>query len=276
MDIYNKSQLSFFSNFPNTIKSITVESNIFTNIIQIIANLNIEPAKLNILGQIEDTSQIHYVKDISTLNTLELEIFDLNPIYTYNFESTSLTSLTISTYIGTTCIDWLLTTFPSLEELRITGSSECKVMNEIDTTKQFPNLWKFTAALSFISQKCVDFLILTAPNMRELDLRANKTPGFSNINIDISGWELRQLNLDVFEILDPVSLFCNVNIQNITKIIKCDPSEQSLAVVKNSSPFRLKKAGVVNIVSTREKQFMFNGFSISLSLDNITIDFKKQ
>jgi hypothetical protein len=275
MDIYKESQSGFFSNLTTTIESIAIDNDLFNNVFQFMADLNIEPVKLKILGEIDDISQMQYVKDNNKLNTLDLTSWHINQIYTHSFEFPSITKLTIRTIASTVYIDWFLITFPSLEELWIPGSSEFKTMDTIDKTKQFLNFWKLRATISFISQKCVDFLTIVASNMRTLDLISNQRTGLPNIIIDISGWELKELNLDVYEIQNPVSFFSYISIQNINKMIEYNTFKKSLVAVKNNPYVCHKNAGVVSIVSTRQKQFKFNGFSISLSRDDVTIDFKK-
>jgi hypothetical protein len=168
----------------------------------------------------------------------------------------------------TVCIDWFLGSFPYLEELEIDGKFSLTTTENVGIN-QSPNLYKLSVRMCTISQTCLDVLRLAAPNMRELDLRAR----WSNVNINISDWDLKVLNLGIRGKASSTPLLYRIVTQNCTKIMKYDQSDPSPVVVKNSSRFCLDK--MVSIQSSREKQFKFNGFSILLSLDNVTIDFEK-
>jgi hypothetical protein len=169
-------------------------------------------------------------------------------------------------------IDWFLRSFPSLEEFEIDGRSNLTTTENANVgINQSSNLYKLSVRRRTLSQACLDALRLAAPNMRELNLRARA--GQSNTNINISDWDLKVLNLDTRGKASFTLSLYRIITPNCTKVMKYNRSDPSLVVVKNSSRFCLDK--MVSIQSSREKQFKFNGFSILLSIDNVTIDYEK-
>jgi hypothetical protein len=267
MDVYRESGPTFFSSLTTAIQSITIDSHLSNNLIQDMANSNCQPHRLRLLNRMVDPLQMLCIKNWNKLKSLEIECHIPNQIYSHPISYT-LTKLYMRLWNKTVCIDWFLGSFPYLEELEIDGKFSLTTTENVGIN-QSPNLYKLSVRMCTISQTCLDVLRLAAPNMRELDLRAR----WSNVNINISDWDLKVLNLGIRGKASSTPLLYRIVTQNCTKIMKYDQSDPSPVVVKNSSRFCLDK--MVSIQSSREKQFKFNGFSILLSLDNVTIDFEK-
>jgi hypothetical protein len=175
--VCKESGTSFFSNLTKTIKSITTDSDVFNDIIQVIAELSVEPVELNLGDVVFNVSQMQCLQDIKTLRTLRIQSSIPDQLYSHKISCSNMTKLVITVWSYGVYIDWLLSAFPSLKELVIIGSlgSGLTKSSNYGATKRFPNLRKFTVGLNLMDQSCLDYLRMALPNIKELSIKATRT-----------------------------------------------------------------------------------------------------
>jgi hypothetical protein len=237
---------------------------------QVLANSNTGFTKLKLDdGVLKDLKQLAYINDIKGLRSLQLHTYIKKQHHSYHFPSTNITQLTLDDRSKSTSLNWVLSMFPSLEELHIYGVTELTV-TENDVCKRYPNLKEIKCKWDVMDQAYFDYLKTTAPNIQDKTIQINRN---HDITIDISEWDLKRLKIMPEMALTMGPFYCYITTPSSTKLIKYDPSEKSLVWVRNRSYSRGNAyLPVIRIVSTKEKRFMFNEYSIVISQDKISID----
>jgi hypothetical protein len=205
---------------------MAIHRGLFDNVMQTLANSNIGPIKLEVIGEMEDLKQLHYIKDIEGLRSLKLETCLQEQDYSYHFPSNNITQLTLfnqtqSSYTNmisatsinwdvkkstSICINWVLSMFPSLEKLSIDERIDLTA-RENGVTKHFPKLKRLKSEALSMDQACLDYLKRTAPNIQDMSVRVANVNGnnynasiatyTSGTSIDVSEWDLERLKVKV-------------------------------------------------------------------------------
>jgi hypothetical protein len=179
--------------------------------------------------------------------------------------------LTIS-YLGQpTDIQWLLSTFSSLEVLYVRGSLTWDTPNDInaDSAPRFPSLLNFIADMPFFDQNGFDFLRLIAPNIEVLDLTFKMT---TPITFDISNWKLKKVCLETFNKGFQDYSYYKINTPYANETLKVDRRNGSVTLVGDRAlEFADTEPLMIHITSTIDKRFMFYKYTLSLTQNQITL-----
>jgi hypothetical protein len=160
--------------------------------------------------------------------------------------------------------------FPCLETLQVDGIIKFNA-TEDGTGKRYPNLNEINCKRGLMDQACLDYLKATSPNIQDICMQITDP---SDINIDISDWELKRLRLISRRSMDSMheaTFCCFITTPSRTNAIVLNPDAPSLAIVSKRSRLYHQELPRPTIVTTKEKHFMFNGFSISLLGDKMAI-----
>jgi hypothetical protein len=269
--VYNESGSKLFSNINPQLKSLAIQGDAFSNTLQTLSSSDIQLVSLTYGDVILNVDQLDYIRQLKHLKTLHITVNIPNNMNVPIIPLSSITSLTITNLGQPTGIQWLFSTFPSLEELDMRESFIWNTPNDINTgsTLIFPNLLNLTADIPFLDQNSFDFLSLIAPNIEVLDLTFKMT---TPITIDISNWKLKKVCLDTFDRVLKDCCYYNIDTTYANEILKVDRSNGSVTLVRDRAlEFADTEPLMIHITSTIDKRFMFNKYGLSLTQDQITL-----
>ncbi|KAI8888971.1 hypothetical protein K501DRAFT_267482 [Backusella circina FSU 941] len=230
----------------------------------------------SISAVLEDPDQFHYIKDVTSLNILRLGVSLTKQVYNQVFPSLSVTKLSMFAHGDPFYIDCILSMFPNLEELVVIGGENLTVRDDgdKDTVQRYLHLLLLLIKNGGIDQKFIDFFRMAVPNINTLNI-AVTVKSLSNkedFHLDISGWNLRLLNIALNSGSSKYSHFYNIQTESITKTIRYNPVEQTVTLVKEGQYFdTTEKLGDANIKCITHQHFMFHGFAVYLMHGKLVI-----
>jgi hypothetical protein len=171
--------------------------------------------------------------------------------------------------------DWLFLTFPSLEKLQIEERDQDWTTSDnynSHSTNLVPNLRKITAYVKSMNQKCFDFLARNAPNIKKLYVSGESRPLTGGLSIDISKWELEQLDVLFCKMDSRGNCYYHIKTPYLDEVIKYTPRQDSVALVKKRVySSNNTKPPMIDIIARDDSHFMFFGCRISLTQRKFTL-----
>jgi uncharacterized protein YqfB (UPF0267 family) len=117
--VYEKSGTRFFSNLTTTVKSLTIEEDIFNNAIEAIATSDIKLDNFHYESTVYDPDQIQCISHIRSIKEMHIVILVPRKMDLQVLPYNSITKLNFCNMSESVYLDWLLSSFPLLEELNL-------------------------------------------------------------------------------------------------------------------------------------------------------------
>ncbi|KAI8886577.1 hypothetical protein K501DRAFT_269738 [Backusella circina FSU 941] len=284
--VYQASESKFFSNLPKTLKTLELGTPFTGNVIKELVKSNINPVALHFfkhnelrLWKLKDLEQLEYIRKMTSLKSLKMGINPKVQTHHLDFVSKTVTKLYIRFENHPFYIDWVMSMFPSLEELWIDCppySSAIKLVNrdawKSVAEKTYPKLLVIKATYSPIDQNFLGFCKRVAPNVAKLDLTIDFPSKRRTVGIDLLGWKVKRCSLSLpgFSPYEREHFIINITIQGITRRFIFQSLYGNTTLT--NSTIKSKMERVVNIISDDSQQIVIGGFTLVRVGSKILID----
>jgi hypothetical protein len=284
--VYWQKKSAFFSSLPKTIKILEIGKPFTGNTLKELARLDIKPVVLHFfrpselhLWKLKDVEQLECIRQMTTLKSLTIGIDPRVQEHCLDFVSTAIIKLYIRFENHPFYIDWVMTMFPSLEELCVDCppySSTINLVNrdawKIDKKRIYPKLLVLKAKYSPIDQKLIPFCKLAAPNMMKLDLTIEFPSKGKTIDINLVDWHVKQCHLSLpgFSRFDKVYFIVHITIHDITKRFVFQSMSGSTTLANGLIKPNIER--VVNITCSDDQHIVIGGFTLMKMGSKIVVD----
>ncbi|KAI8890080.1 hypothetical protein K501DRAFT_328832 [Backusella circina FSU 941] len=287
----------FLSGLPNTIKILKLKVSITENLLEDISKSDINPKTLKLqhrgrsYGNVFfESDQIECIQNFTNLKTFKAIISYSVLANNQIFASTSVTTLFVQVSGDSSAslnLDWILSMFPSLEELYM-GYSAMGITGKINsgTKRTYPRLRFISIMDCGVHQGFFSFIKAVAPNLGELELGIDNRSAVYyytasdnldyKIHINLSGLNLNRCEL----LLDNESLSgnhqfsCNIKVKNSSKKVIFYQRNKALGIPSSDEDDDdnddMEDTTRTTVICDEIKNFTINGFSVR-KIDNQVI-----
>jgi hypothetical protein len=275
INAYQQSATRFFSNITTEIKSLKIERNVFDNTMEALANSDTKLTNLIYKGTLKDLKQMQYISQIKSLKEMRVVIFPSTKLNLQVLPYNSITKLDVCNSGEAVYFDWLLLSFPCLQVLDINEGDGWTLSDDDNgrSVSMLSNLWSLHVNVNSLDQKCIDFLVLKAPNIKKLSIISETcVAGMRNVNIDISQWELKELALEFRDLNHNDNYYYNIKTPYVDKIVRRSRVYDSMALLGGGGhSYGEKKPPMITIISENDKQFVFYNYKLSIMQSDLSI-----